>query len=182
MSSLCTSLVILFEPIKMLDVLNSMKTLLIILLSLFVLVVNAQKLFTVTGTVQMVSYHQGGIQILPSEMMPTPSKNVKLYVVEYLGPKEKSVVVGQIKSDENGKYEIKLPPGKYGFVLEKDEIRKGTFLPGMNNPKSKEIDFQEIGYQDYWELNTLQPFEVTNIDLSNINITHYMISVCYTCP
>lgn len=159
-----------------------MKTLLIIIIALFTFGMNAQDLYTVTGTVGLVSYSQGGMELPPSAMMPMPSKGVKLYVVQYFGPKEKSIVVGQIKSDEKGKYEIKLPPGKYGFVLDKSKIRKGTYLPEVEQTKDRSDGFQDFGHQEYWELNTLQPFEVTNTDLSNINITHYSISICYTCP
>lgn len=139
-------------------------------------------MFTVSGKIQQLSYSEGGMEIDPSELNPLPLGNTDLYVVQYLGIKEKSIIVTQISSDENGNYKVKLPPGNYGFVQDKSEIHRGTFLPqGDNYGKNLDLN-DDFGYQDYWELNTLQPFQVDSTDISNINITHYSVSICYTCP
>lgn len=99
-------------------------------------------------------------------------------------------MVSTIKSDEHGNYKVKLPAGTYGFVQDKSEVGRGVYLPGMKettdvHPDSvflEEINFSEIGYENYWSLDTYAPFEITNTDLNNVNITHYQISICYTCP
>lgn len=173
----------MFERFILLDVLLDMKTLFTFMIFLMFLGLNAQELYTVTGTIQMVSYSQGGMELPPSEMMPQPLPNKHLYVVQYFGTKEKSIIITKFTSDKNGNYEVQLPPGKYGFIQDKSELKRGVFLPGMNDNKSNEDEIlQDFAHHDYWELNTLQAFEVTNIDMSNVNLTHYSISICYTCP
>ncbi|MCB9188724.1 MAG: hypothetical protein H6599_05525 [Flavobacteriales bacterium] len=167
-----------------------MKILVIIIAFLSLVNLKAQELFTVTGKTQIVSYHQGGVELPPFMMEPKALPNTMLYVVQYYGPNEKSVVVASFKSDINGNYEVKLPAGTYGFVQNKYEAGIGIYLPGMKETTEvkndslfvDEIRFEEIGYEDYRSLDHYEPFEVLNKDVEQINITHYQISICYTCP
>lgn len=146
----------------------------------------AQELFTVSGTVQMVSYSQGGVELPPEEYMPHPLPNTQLYVVAFYGADEKSKIVTTLQSDQAGRFEIQLPPGKYGIIQHKSELGKGVFLPGMNLQQDtmdkKELVFTGYDQQDYWVLSSNGPFEVVNMDLTQLNITHYNISICYMCP
>lgn len=168
------------------DVLYSMKTLITLLILFLFCSVKAQNLFTVNGSVLTVSYSQGGVELMPEEYMPHPLSNTTLFVVQYYGVTEKSKIITSFTSDEHGAYEIKLPPGKYGFVLNKKGLGGGVYLPGMNVPEDttdvKEILFTGVDQQDYWTLSTAGPFEVIDSDLDNIEITHYSISICYMCP
>ena len=163
-----------------------MKTTLALLFSFFWLGISAQELFTVQGKIQQVSYSQGGMELPPEMYMPHALPNTKLYVVQFYGEEEKTTIVANIISDEHGNYEVKLPPGKYGFVQHKTEVGKGVYLPGWKTQNEQE--FEEImpddgyGHQNYWVLSTATPFEVVNQDLQNINLTHYDISICYMCP
>lgn len=168
------------------DVSTSMKTFFTLYIILFGFGLYAQDLFTVTGQIQLVSYYQGGMELPPEMMMPTPLAETKLYVVKYYGPSEKPKIITQVMSDENGKYEVTLPPGKYGFIQDKSEIENGTYLPGMKPSKAdkdkKEMPESGTTTRDYWTLSSAGPFEVVNKDLYHVDITHYLVTICYLCP
>ncbi|CAG5086700.1 hypothetical protein [Parvicella tangerina] len=165
-----------------------MKTLLSLIVVLIGLGLHAQEVFTVTGKVQHISYYQGGAQLSDEMMSPKPLPNTKLYIVQYYGPKEKTKVVSSFTSDKNGNYEVKLPPGLYGFVLSKDEANTGIYLPGMKvTKKDSTVNVNDLlnageAHQDYWILSTNGPFEVINKDLYNVDLTHYDVTICYMCP
>jgi len=170
------------------DVLVDMKTTIILLFALFSYTCTSQELFNVSGTIGLVSYHQGGVELPPVMMEPHPLVNTKLFVVQYYGPEEKTKIVATVISDEYGKYEVKLPPGKYGFVQHKSEVDKGIYLPGMkvkeDNDSTDVVEFiwTEVGHEDYWSLSTVGPFEVSSNDLIGVDITHFDVTICYTCP
>ncbi len=165
-----------------------MKTILSLIAVLIGLGLYGQGVFTVSGKVQLVSYYQGGAPLPPEMMSPKPLPNTKLYVVQYYGAEEKTKVVSSITSDKNGDYEVKLPPGQYGFVLSKDEVNTGIYLPGMKvTKKDSTVNVNDLlnageAHQDYWILSTNGPFEVVNKDLYNVDLTHYNVTICYMCP
>lgn len=151
--------------------------------------ISAQSLFTVSGKIQLVSYSQGGVELPPMEYMASPLPNTNLYVVQYLGKDEVSKVIAKVKSDENGNYEVKLPPGKYGFVEHKNEVGKGVYLPGWKAKTGQDsteleevISLDYYVHEYYWVLSTGNPFEIINTDLQKIDITHYDLHICYLCP
>ncbi len=165
-----------------------MKAINSILFVLFLLPVLGQT-YEVNGTIDLVSYSQGGVELMPEEYIPYPLTNFQMVVVQYNGEDKKPSVVGFIKTDSTGKFTTELPVGKYGFLLTHD---KRTFKPGQYLPSSiggntangiLEIDINE-GYihQDYWLLSSNGPFEVIPDSSNTVNITHYDVSICYLCP
>lgn len=161
-----------------------MKNLILLCLLFLNISFAAQDTFLVTGKFQSISYHQGGVELTPDEMRPFPLSNKKLFVVKFMGNSKKSVIVQEVISNFKGEFEITLAPGKYGFIEFKSELRKGIFLPEKSSQKymAANKSGKDFSYQAYWELNTLQPFEVTNSPLTEITLTHYSVSICYTCP
>lgn len=161
-----------------------MKTFFTLFISLLCIGSHAQDLFTVSGKIQLVSYYQGGMELPPEMMMPSPLIGTKLYVIKYNSDDEKPKIISQVMSDKNGNYEVKLPPGKYGFIQNKSELVKGTYVPGENHSGNDKKEILEYGTdtQDYWTLSTGGPFEVVNQDLYHVDLTHYLVTICYLCP
>lgn len=130
-----------------------------------------------SGTIFYVSYHQGGMKN-PYEPIPSPKERVKLYVVE-LTENEIPKQVGEVTSDGSGDFSIKLPKGKYGFVLKEDldSLIIGQFLPkgwsrgdAMNSSNSS------------WSISGGQPIQITGKDISGVVITNTKASICGLCP
>ena len=177
-----------FELILVKVVPSNMKTILSIFFTLFLIKSIAQE-YEVNGNIDLISYSQGGVELMPDAYMPHPLPNFTMFVVKYNGADKKPTVVGYIKTDSLGKFSTRLPEGKYGFLLTRDksQLKEGQYLPesiGVNDRDGlDEIDFNEgFSHQDYWVLSTGGPFWVSKEGLNTVTITHYDVSICYMCP
>ena len=166
----------------------SMKAIYSVLIFILLSPVFAQE-YEVQGNIQLVSYSQGGVELMPEAYMPYPAADVKMFVVQYNGADKKPTVIRPIKSDSTGRFEITLPEGEYGFLLTRDKtkFKDGQYLPEAkgngvgNNPEAIDIG-DGYGYQDYWVMNCSGPFKVRKDGINQVTITHYMVSICYMCP
>lgn len=131
-----------------------------------------------SGQIQMVSYHQGGM-MLPDEYKQPRPYGVKLFVIKFSEKNTKLVVVDSIQGNDFGAFEIQLEPGKYGFVTsaEKDNLKNGQFLPTSHSEQT-----EHTGSNSFWETNMQMPLSLKEEDVSGFTITYTNTSVCYTCP
>lgn len=164
-----------------------MKITITIILTLILWSVLGQEKYHVKGKMQMVSYHQGGVELPPEMMLPFPMNGQELYLVKYLGPDKVPTILEKVKCDETGTFQINLPSGQYGFIQNKEELSKGIYLPGMKSDTNKDklIEdeiFSGIGYEKYWSFDSNGPFSVGENESNSVVITYYDISICYMCP
>ena len=157
----------------------------LLFLILFVFVNYGQNLIKMEGKIQLVSYHQGGVELPDEYRMAKPCPNEKVILVKYNGANEYSTFVALIQSDSNGCFEIELQEGYYGFVAmnQKHQLNKvkGLYLP-IPPINKVQTDFSGVGTNDYWTINSAEAFEVKNGKTETMIFTHYDITVCYMCP
>jgi hypothetical protein len=148
---------------------------------------HSQDTFKVKGEINLVSYYQGGMELPDEYRSPKPNPDIPVIIVKFNGVDKYSTYVTTITSDKDGKFEIDLPKGKYGYVTvdQKDQLKKekGVFtpIPPKVNENEKQV-FKDEGVSDYWTINSYQPFEVSAESHQTMILTHYLITVCYTCP
>lgn len=163
-----------------------MKTLYSILFFIILSPVLGQ-VYNVQGTVQLVSYSQGGVELREDAYLPHPVPETRFYIVEYLGEHVKPKVVQTVRTNSMGKFLVQLPAGKYGIVSsnKRKDLSPGQYLPTMPEPiEPDSLQMPDFGYshQDYWQLNSIGPFEISKDSIPNVVLTHYDVRICYLCP
>lgn len=137
---------------------------------------SAKKEFTLYGKIMQTNQHQGGMYN-PQEPIPYPMNDLVLKVIRIDDPNKTPIVVGQVQSDVNGRFEIKLPPGKYGFIGVNENPVKGQFLPAAF---VKTEDFYQSSSS--WTSNLPVPIEIKDQDIIGLHIINHRSSICMLCP
>ena len=153
-----------------------MRIILIVIVVLVGFNMNAQEENVLSGQLRWHNFHQGGMEQIYDTTTYVYS-NQRLLVVEYIDSAKKSKVVGEILTDENGNFAIKLPPGKYGFITPNEKPGKGQFLPAAVSNGSQ-WESRAVN----WKANFKHPIDLFNSDQTGILLVRYESSVCYTCP
>lgn len=149
---------------------------LFILLLIFPNLLCAQ--LTISGTTEIVSYHQGGAMLADEYKLPKPYKT-ELYVISFKDSLTIPKVVVKFETDDQGNFSISLPPGKYGFVTP-EEIER--LEPGQLLPKSTEIWSTHTYSSTGWYANINLPIELSGNPVKNVVLTYSSTSGCMTCP
>ncbi len=137
-----------------------------------------EKSYELSGVLYQTSFYQGGVEN-PYPPQPFILPNYSLLVVEITNEELKPTVVGEIVSDNEGLFQIKLPPGKYGFVNsnEKHRLEIGQYLP-----RTIQSGNENQSSYNSWEITNNQPIEIINEAITDIHITNHQTTICYMCP
>ncbi len=148
----------------------------------------AQELFDVKGTIQTVSYSQGGVELPPEYTRPYPTPNQVIYIVKYNGPDSLPTVIEKVTTDSLGVFKSTLPAGKYGFTLshKKRNLEAGKYLPKTYadsiDDRHDKISYSGTSKQEYWYMNQNGPWEVGSDKDNTVVLTHHNVTICYMCP
>jgi len=134
---------------------------------------------TLSGTLYSTHFYQGGAMTSDDFVQPLPLANFQLWVVKLNEQDSIPEVLFSFTSDENGKFRVQLPPGKYGFVTSEDigNLEKGQCFP----KNSQSGDLAEMTILT-WECNMALPLELDVAWIENIVITYHSRSYCNLCP
>ena len=138
-----------------------------------------QRKYILSGQVVYSSEYIGGIDPGDRANPEYPFKDLMLYIVKLEGEEMKPKIVGNIKTDEQGRFSTIVNPGIYGLVTEKDlkDLSNGQFLPADVKTDSKEYFHRSI-----WYSNLDKPFDLQKKDLRNVIIHNQRKKICYKCP
>jgi hypothetical protein len=94
-------------------------------------------------------------------------------------------VIQKVRSDKNGKFTVKLPPGYYGFVLS-DNIP--SLIPGQHLPTPESSVDRHNSTSSEWSYSAgifypmeERPIYVSDRDLK-ITLVNHQSSFCMDCP
>lgn len=156
-----------------------MKNILALLIFVCSIQFYAQNKFKISGVVVGTSAYHGGINIDNRNLIATPYKNFKLYLVRYTSVDSIPKVLKDFSTNKKGEFSISLKSGKYGFVTDKD-LRKGL-VKGQCLPRDT-IIYSSIEASDTWKSNLPCPFIIDTNSFKNLIITNHRDVYCIECP
>ena len=133
--------------------------------------------YQISGHFLETHFHQGGVEMPFDESLPIPVIGETLYIVSLKTENHKSNVIQEIKTDENGYFEVKVPAGWYGFSQKPKRLGPGQHLP-ENWTEGDEFESRS----ESWSISTNGPVEVVDKNVSGITITRHKSSICMMCP
>lgn len=133
------------------------------------------KQFNVEIQVNYTAFYQGGVEQEEKELVPAPLANAELILVRWKGADEKPEKIQRLKSDENGRIEIKLEAGNYGLVAVDDKLEKGQYMP-QTVYNGNEFESNTSA----WEISTKGPIEISSE--TKVVLVNHRRSICYLCP
>lgn len=137
------------------------------------------KTYLVSGEVKYSSFYQGGVDqgdIIP-ELFPLRNQEFILVRLDSLNGKPRKV--DQVMTDNEGKFNLKLEPGIYGFVLKENlrDLQLGQFTPTIEHSGGNGLSSTVR-----WDFIGLSPIVVKNEAVVNIQLLRHTSTICYECP
>ena len=141
----------------------------------------AQK-YTLSGKIQFTSFSQGGVEHI-EPLIPYPMGNYQINIVQFNLSDSIPKIVKKIKTDSAGRFQVKLPPGEYGFAAIGDSLFANQYLPNYwENMGSHIIQSSSWTAEQGMKSHLLGPFIIKDKDFEDLIITNNRSSVCITCP
>lgn len=158
-----------------------MKNVLFIIVLLTISTGFSQKSLTISGQIQTDSHHSGGAyqEFVPN---PIPLGNYKLLLIRHLPDDSIPEIVKTFQTDNEGKFELEVAPGTYGFAAVNDSLVANQFLPlPFYSDEHEWMNTESTTWSMNYGLNE-GPITVTDEDISGIAILRFHSSVCGMCP
>lgn len=133
------------------------------------------KKYHVQIQVNYTSFYQGGAERVEKELAQYPLAQTEFFIVKWNGTDKKSEKIQRVKSDENGRIELKLTAGTYGIIGIKDSLELGQYRP-LDIHSGSEFESKS----SIWEISTNGPIEIWGD--TNVMLVNHQRSICYLCP